>query len=251
MSKMVISEERLQELVRESIYEVLNENEFDERFGHWLGQIYQGARNRWNNFKKDFNAGRDKARFDNKDYNAYSHYGDNESELRKMSHGGYGDYRYNLEKERNNAAKGQNVTNDTPETQTPNNDTQPHPSLVKQQQSNGGETDNTQQNQIKNNSVAQTRGDKGYGQLSSKEHDIELRRVSNELKKNGIEPIMKDGKIVNFRPINGSLTPEQNALIQQAKRNPVISKKLMENEMKKLKSQLNELMESYKRISRK
>ena len=51
MSKMVISEERLQELVRESIYEVLNENEFDERFGHWLGQIYQGARNKCNNFK--------------------------------------------------------------------------------------------------------------------------------------------------------------------------------------------------------
>ena len=69
MSKMVISEERLQELVRESIYEVLNESEFDEGFGHWLGQTYQGIKNKWNNFKKDFNAGRDKARFDNKDYN--------------------------------------------------------------------------------------------------------------------------------------------------------------------------------------
>jgi hypothetical protein len=250
MRKNIISENRLRELVNESIYEVLNESEFDEGFGHWLGQTYQGIKNKWNNFKKDFEAGRDKARFDNKDYNGYSHFGDEENELRKMNHGGYGNYRYNLEKSRNQEARGEDDSTTEP-TNISNDNFQPHPSLVNQQQSNGGETDNTQQNQIKNNSVAQTRGNKGYEQLSSKEQDIELRRVSNELKKNGIEPIMKDGKIVNFRPINGSLTPEQNALIQQAKRNPIVSKFLMENEIKKLKSQLNELMESYKRISRK
>lgn len=153
MSKMIISENKLQELIQDSIYEVLNESEFDEGFGHWLGQTYQGIKNRWNNFRKDIEAGRDKARFDNKDYNGYSHYGDQENEIRKMNRGGYGNYRYNLEKERNNAARGQNVTNDTTETQSssttqntdstqsndgqepsPNNGTIPHPSLVNTQQ---------------------------------------------------------------------------------------------------------------------
>jgi hypothetical protein len=133
MSKMIISENRLQELINESIYEVLNESEFDEGFGHWLGQTYQGIKNRWNNFRKDIEAGRDKAQFDNKDYNAYSHFGDEENEIRKM--------------------RGQNVTNDTTETQSSsttqntdstqsndgqepsaNNGTIPHPSLVNTQQ---------------------------------------------------------------------------------------------------------------------
>lgn len=162
MSKMIISENRLQELLQESIYEVLMENENDEGFGHWLGQTYQGIKNKWNNFKKDIEAGRNKARFDNKDYNGYSYYGDKENELRRMSHGGYGDYRYNLEKERNNAARGQNVTNNTPKTQsssttqntnsTQSNDgiTPPHPSLFTQD--NNGTIPhpslvNTQQNQ--------------------------------------------------------------------------------------------------------
>lgn len=133
MSKMIISESRLQELIQDSIYEVLMENENDEGFGHWLGQTYQGIKNKWNNFRKDIEAGRDKARFDNKDYNGYSYYGDQEHEIRKM--------------------RGQNVTNDTTETQSSsttqntdstqsndgqepsaNNGTIPHPSLVNTQQ---------------------------------------------------------------------------------------------------------------------
>jgi hypothetical protein len=244
MNKMIISEDRLLNLVRESIYEVLQEEQYDEGFGHWLGDKYQSARNGVRNFVNDFRAGQNNARERNKDYNPYEIYGERENDVRRMGNGAYPDYRYNLEKTRNQAARGETEPQNT-ETQT--NITAPHPSLTQQNK----ETDNTQQNQIKNNSVAQTRGNNGFIQFDSKEQNIELNRVSNELKKNGIEPIMKNGKIVNFRPLNGKMTPEQKALIQQTKRNPVVSKFLMENEIEELKLQLNELMDSYKKISRK
>ena len=51
---MVISESRLREILNESIYEVLTEEEFDEGFGHLLGKTFQNVRNKWNNFKNDF-----------------------------------------------------------------------------------------------------------------------------------------------------------------------------------------------------
>ena len=38
MAKMTISESRLQELIQESIYEVLQEAQYDEG-GHWLGNF--------------------------------------------------------------------------------------------------------------------------------------------------------------------------------------------------------------------
>ena len=71
MAKMTISENRLQELIQEGICEVLQESQYDEGLGHWLGNAYQTMRNKWNNFKGDFNAGRNKARWENRDYDAF------------------------------------------------------------------------------------------------------------------------------------------------------------------------------------
>lgn len=68
MAKMTISESRLHELIQESIYEVLQEAQYDEGLGHWLGNAFQTMKNKWNNFKGDFNAGRNKARWDNRNY---------------------------------------------------------------------------------------------------------------------------------------------------------------------------------------
>ena len=51
MSKMTISENRLHELIQESIYGVLQEAQYDEGLGHWLGNLWQSAKNKWNNFK--------------------------------------------------------------------------------------------------------------------------------------------------------------------------------------------------------
>ena len=105
MAKMTISENRLQELIQEGICEVLQESQYDEGLGHWLGNAYRTMRNKWNNFKGDFNAGRNKARWDNRDYDAFSYYGDDADNFRNYGGYEYGADRYNKTVERNARAK--------------------------------------------------------------------------------------------------------------------------------------------------
>lgn len=100
MSKITISEEKLNQLIYESIQESLE----DEGLGRWLGNAYQWARNKWNNFKGDFNAGRNYQRYKNKDYDPY-HYYQNGDEFRNLGGRQYGDYRYDLTADRNANAK--------------------------------------------------------------------------------------------------------------------------------------------------
>jgi hypothetical protein len=135
MAKMIISENRLQELIQESIYEVLQEAQYNEGFGHWLGNKFQTARNKVRNFVNDFKAGQNDAREQNKDYNPYSIYGDREDSVRRMGNGAYPNYRYDLETRRNQRARGemQNNTQGGQQTQD-NNGIQPHPALAQQQQ---------------------------------------------------------------------------------------------------------------------
>ena len=135
MAKMTISENRLQELIQESIYEILEEGQYDESFGHWLGNKFQTARNKVRNFVNDFKAGQNDAREQNKDYNPYSIYGDREDAVRRMGNGAYPNYRYDLETRRNQKARGetQNNTQDGQQSQN-NNVVQPHPALAQQQQ---------------------------------------------------------------------------------------------------------------------
>ena len=101
MAKMIISENRLHELIQESIYEVLQEAQYDEGLGHWLGNAYQTMKNKWNNFKGEFNAGRNKARWDNRDYDPYSRYGSEANNFRNYGGQEYAADRYNRTVERN------------------------------------------------------------------------------------------------------------------------------------------------------
>lgn len=259
MGRMVISENRLQELIKESIYEVLAEGQYDEGFGHWLGSKFQNIRNKYNNFVNDFRAGQNDARERNKDYNPYGIYGDREDDVRRMGGGAYPDYRYNLEKSRNQRARGEHTTSD-PIEPTPNsgvesqnnvepqdNGPQPHPLLInqqQQQQQNNGQ-------QPKDNNIAQGVNGKNTIDYTQRDTYAELNRVIKTLKQNGIETVMSNGKIASFKPMQGSKTAEQNALIQQAKRNPIIAKSMLENKMDRLKNQLNELIEKQNKKSRK
>lgn len=93
MNKMTINENRFNELLNESIYEVLQEAEMDERLGHALGQLYQGAKDRWNRFKNDFTAGRNATRYNHKDWDSYDQY-QNADDLRNFNGNAYGNYRY-------------------------------------------------------------------------------------------------------------------------------------------------------------
>ena len=135
MAKMTISESRLQELINESIYEVLQEAQYNEGFGHWLGNKFQTARNKVRNFVNDFKAGQNDAREQNKDYNPYSVYGDREDAVRRMGNGAYPNYRYDLETRRNQKARGEMQNSEQGGQQTQNNNgVQPHPALAQQQQ---------------------------------------------------------------------------------------------------------------------
>lgn len=65
MAKMIISENRLQELIQESIYEVLQEAQYDEGLGTLLGNGVRNAqklpeklKKSWQGFKDDFNTAR-------------------------------------------------------------------------------------------------------------------------------------------------------------------------------------------------
>ena len=135
MAKMTISENRLQELINESIYEVLQEAQYNEGFGHWLGNKFQTARNKVRNFVNDFKAGQNDAREQNKDYNPYSVYGDREDAVRRMGNGAYPNYRYDLETRRNQRARGEAQNSEQGGQLTQNNNgVQPHPALAQQQQ---------------------------------------------------------------------------------------------------------------------
>ena len=142
MTKNLISEERLEQLIEESIYEVLSEGQYDEGLGRWLGNAYQWARNKWNNFKGDFNAGRNYQRYKNRDYDSYEPYGDEADAIRNFGGREYGAYRYNLAADRR--AKAQQYTTDkvggnggsTPKIT-------PHPDLGGQVEPNSGVTQAT------------------------------------------------------------------------------------------------------------
>lgn len=101
---MIISEEKLNKLINESLIEVLNEDEIDETLGNFLGSTYQWLRNKYYNFKNDFEAGRRYQREKNKDYDPYARYGKDAERFRNLGGQEYSDYRYNLAKDRNQNA---------------------------------------------------------------------------------------------------------------------------------------------------
>ena len=101
MSKMTISENRLHELIQESIYEVLQEAQYDEGLGHWLGNLWQSAKNKWNNFKGDFEAGKHNAWYNNRDYDSFGYYGDKADDIRNFGGPEYAADRYNRTVDRN------------------------------------------------------------------------------------------------------------------------------------------------------
>ena len=72
MAKMIISENRLQELIQEGICEVLQESQYDESIGTLLGDGVRNAKklpskikNSWNSFKNDFNTAKNNEPQDN------------------------------------------------------------------------------------------------------------------------------------------------------------------------------------------
>lgn len=242
MQKNVISENRLRELVNESIYEVLNENEFDERIGHWLGNKFQTARNAVNNFINDFKAGQNDAREQNKDFNSYDVFGNRENDVRRMGNGSYPKYRYELEKSRNQQARGEDDSTTEP-TNISNNNFQPHPSLSTQDNTNDDSTDNTTQNKRTEVQTRFNNGDypkKPESWIRTPEPSDAVygkRMAIRNLERAGIVPQNGDwNKPTGWKNVNGGgLTKAQHETIR------TYNKFLYEEKLNELNKILNEI----------
>jgi len=101
MSKVTITEDKLTSLIEESVYELLQEAETDERLGHFLGDALQSIKNGWNRFKGDINAGRNYARYRDRGNDSYDKYGPEANNFRNFGGREYADYRYNQAVDRN------------------------------------------------------------------------------------------------------------------------------------------------------
>lgn len=129
MSKITISEEKLNQLIYESIQESLE----DEGLGRWLGNAYQWGRNKLANFRKDFEAGRRNQRLKNVNYDPLQYYADKYGQdyadrMRGMSAQNYANQRLN---------KMRNVWGVQDEPAAPEVGLQPNPDVAPQATGNG------------------------------------------------------------------------------------------------------------------
>ena len=268
MNKMVISESRLREIVNESIYEVLTEEEFDEGFGHWLGKTFQNARNKWNNFKNDFKAGQNKARYDNRDYDSYSRWGDDADDIRNFGGREYSAYRYNLAADRNNNARqyttnkgrqqapSQQQAQEPVQQQTPVQQqaqepvqqqapTQAHPALNNNQtaQTPAQQQAPTQQQTPEQQQAPEQPKSSGVNMNYEPSDAVQRKRWAiNMYKNNGIVPQNGNwNKPSGWKNLyGGKLTDDQKYIMKQ------YSKFLFEDQIMDLKNQLNELKKRLK-----
>lgn len=186
MAKIRITEEKLTSLIEESIYELLQEGEHDEALGHWLGNKFQTLRNKWNNFKGDFKAGMNNARYNNRNYDSYSQYGDDANGMRNFDGGNYARYRYQTAVDRNgNADQSWTTPNGTRVNNRFNNDqgnqqsqTQPQPQTHPQTQQQAQHQQQSQAQQQQNVSQTNNR----TTQINPQER---MRELANYLRQKG------------------------------------------------------------------
>lgn len=105
--QVTISKDRLDEIIDESINEVIEEMMTDEGIGHALGRARQWLRNKWNNFKGDYEAGKRYERDRNMEYDPYAQYGDDADRIRSLDSRTYAKSRYDLTVDRNRRARQQ------------------------------------------------------------------------------------------------------------------------------------------------
>jgi hypothetical protein len=261
MAKMTISESRLHELIQESIYEVLQEAQYDEGIGHFLGNLWQSAKNKWNNFKGDFEAGKHNAWYNNRDYDSFGYYGDKADDIRNFGGPEYSAHRYNTTVDRNSGAKhyyrkkygdegmpypNQGGGSTTTLPQSPQGQTNPSPMQVQGHPDLGGSQQTPQSTPAAPQTTQQTSGvnipkAKMYAANLKAEFDEAMRIMQSH----GIVPVYnKNNQIVQWENEQGKrLTPEQNRFISDfAKRNTAIRRRMVqENKKAQLSRLINEV----------
>lgn len=268
MAKMTISESRLHELIQESIYEVLQEAQYDEGLGHWLGNLWQSAKNKWNNFKGDFKAGKQNAWYNNRDYDSFGYYGDKADDIRNFGGPEYSAHRYNTTVDRNAGARqyyrkkygdegmpypNQGGGSTTTPPQSPQGQTNPstmqvqgHPDLGGSQQTPQSTPAAPQTTTAQTTTPQTTQQTGGVNIPKAKMYAANLNAEFNEamriIQSHGITPkYNKNNQIVQWtNGQGGKLTPEQNKFIRDFSQRNIAIRRRMIQENKK--AQLNRLI---------
>lgn len=106
MAKFNIKEDRLQQIINESVAEVIKENTENEDLAGFLGKMYQKGRNYAADFKKKFNAARNVERYKHRDFDPYAEYGEEmASNARNYGARQYATDMYNKTVDRNQNAR--------------------------------------------------------------------------------------------------------------------------------------------------
>lgn len=253
MKKVGIKEERLEELIKESIYEILAENESFENIGHWLGRGYQGMKNMWNNFKNDFEAGVKKGKYDNRNYDSFSNYGDNADNIRNFNrqNSNQNAQQYTGEKNTKETTT-QNAGGQTPPTNDGNGLITPHPCLSDDNQQQGQEQVQQKQNNQQQASINNTQRLGHPSNIDPKV--IEKIATPNERKRIALDCLSRAGIIPqtkndyrNFIDKNSHkrISPDQRRILG------LYNKFLLEDKLHELKQQLNEIKNKTNKKSRK
>ena len=253
MKKVGIKEERLEELIKESIYEILAENESFENIGHWLGRGYQGMKNMWNNFKNDFEAGVKKGKYDNRDYDSFANYGDNADNVRNFNSQNSNQKAQQYTGEKNaKETTSQNAGRQTPPTNDGDGLITPHPCLSDDNQQQGQEQVQQKQN---NQQQVSTNNTQRLGHPSNIDPKvIEKIAIPNERKRIALDCLNRAGIIPqtkndyrNFIDKNSHkrISPNQRRILG------LYNKFLLEDKLHELKQQLNEIKNKTNKKSRK
>lgn len=227
MPRIILTEEKLNAIIHESIMEAIEEAGGLEKLAGWAGRTYQKFLNKKNNMKGAWKMGRNYERWNNRDFDPAAQYSSDADNIRNFGGPEYSAYRYNTTVQRNmdapqytrqkNRGTGSEQGQESPaannRTSDGNEGLQPNPDLAamssgqeRKQQSYpaGSRVD------LYNNSSSNT------GALQN------LHDMTATLANSGLEPIygkddpQRRGTPVGWRPKNGArITPRQRTLVQQ------------------------------------
>lgn len=224
MPKIILTEEKLNTIIHESIMEAIEEAGGLEKLAGWAGRTYQKFLNKKNNMKGAWKMGRNYERWNNRDFDPAAQYSSDADNIRNFGGPEYSAYRYNTTVQRNmdapqytrqkNRAAGAEQEKQTAVSNNQayggNTGIQPNPDLIgqrrEQQSYPAGSRVELYNNHANDNAGAVQN----------------LHNMDAVLRDSGLEAIYgKDdpqhkGTPVGWRPKNGAkITPQQRNMVQQ------------------------------------
>jgi hypothetical protein len=212
MKKNILTEEKLKKIINESVIEYLIENNFDEGIGHKLGSLWQKGLNKFNNFKKDWEAGRRVERGKNLDYDGFKSGGYDEetiNNVRSLTANAYRNERNNKSWEKKGQARQYNGGGGEYASQSGVGEENPY--LGNNNGNNQQQTQSSQANptQQTNNGTNPLNSFVNNPMFQNMSQSAKEKFITDELNKKGL--VQKNGQW--SRP-GGKLTPQDRQLIQ-------------------------------------